>query len=838
MFILLALLSLVSSQGNFYSASNIVYSASGISAILTYQGTPSAVIVQTLNLTIITETYNHARIRITDLNSVRWEVPDIVLPPSAPVPLTLANYSISITNSPFGLQVVRKSNSQAIFNIDPSTLFQYQNQDIIMTTSLSYPFYVYGIGERVTNFPLLPGIYTLFSRDAAGPYDNGAAPGKNMYSSQPVYIGLDAQGNAHGGFLLNSDAMDVSVTSQSVTFRTIGGVIDYFVFVGPRPEDVVRQYQALVGFPVLTPYWGLGYHQCRWGYNNLADLQDVVTNFNKYRIPLDVMWTDIDYMIKYEDFTLDPARYDYTQFGKFIDSLHAAGRRFVPITDAAIANTNYFAYNIGLERNVYIGSPNHPGALQGDVWPGSAVYIDWFNPNATQYWQDMMSTFRQVMEFDGFWIDMNEPSNFCDGECGYPPSNLVNNIPYTPGQTFINTKTIDLAATHYGGIIDYDVHNLYGFKMAIASSSFFTEVLNTRPFVISRSSFPGHGRHASKWLGDNFSEFDWMAYSIPGVFNFQIFGIPLIGADICGFNGNTTEELCCRWYQLGTLYPFSRNHNSIGSVSQEPWAFGPTLLQVSNDSIRNKYALINYFYTLMFAASLEGGSVFRPTFFEYPSDTNLQFNHSQDNFMVGRALLVHPVLVQGVSTVDAYFPADIWYNWYSGRKIVTPFNRTLTLAAPVNGVINIHVRGGHIVPRNDLFASASTVDKLRSGNLTLVIAIGGQGTARGALVIDDGLSVDTIQNQLFTAMEYSYAESGNTAGLNFTAIRSGYMKAQGEWPYVSSLVFYGALQAVSSVMNGPNQVSYAVEYNKATQVAVARIDGIAPDQAYQLIINF
>jgi alpha-glucosidase (family GH31 glycosyl hydrolase) len=86
--------------------------------------------------------------------------------------------------------------------------------------------------------------------------------------------------------------------------------------------------------------------------------------------------------------------------------------------------------------------------------------------------------------------------------------------------------------------------------------------MNKRAMIIQRSAYAGLGKFASRWLGDNFATAAYMGYSVTGIMSHNIIGIPLAGADICGFIGDTTPELCARWHTLGAFYPFSRNHNS------------------------------------------------------------------------------------------------------------------------------------------------------------------------------------------------------------------------------------------------------------------------------------
>jgi len=63
-------------------------------------------------------------------------------------------------------------------------------------------------------------------------------------------------------------------------------VLDFFVFLGPTPGNVIAQYTELVGYPRLPPLWSLGFHQCRWGYKTANETRLVVENYTSNQLPV------------------------------------------------------------------------------------------------------------------------------------------------------------------------------------------------------------------------------------------------------------------------------------------------------------------------------------------------------------------------------------------------------------------------------------------------------------------------------------------------------------------------------------------------------------------------
>ena len=72
----------------------------------------------------------------------------------------------------------------------------------------------------------------------------------------------------------------------AATFRSIGGILDFRIFLGPNPSDVVQQYTDVIGKPFLPPYWSLGYHLCRFNYGSLNHTIEILDKNLEAGIPI------------------------------------------------------------------------------------------------------------------------------------------------------------------------------------------------------------------------------------------------------------------------------------------------------------------------------------------------------------------------------------------------------------------------------------------------------------------------------------------------------------------------------------------------------------------------
>ena len=859
-------------QTNGYILSDLVQTHNDYSARWTatleidnnHQQSPFGNPISPLQLTILME-HDRLRVRITDPAYDRYEVESVLVDDfggrgegtkeGGSALFDTKSYNVTVTENPFGFAVTR--GNTVLFNTTPpadrsTNGLIFENQFWQVTTALptrqdGMAPWIYGLGEQVGRFPLsmssspdsLGDHYTFFSRDRlAGSASHTAEGGQNVYGVHPFYTHIEESGQAHGVFLLNSNALEVVATKTSLTYRSVGGIVDFFVFLGPTPNAVVEQYTDVIGKPALPPYWALGFHLCRWGYQSANETHSVVERMRHAKMPHDVQWNDIDYMDQYLDFTLDPQRYPTSHMQALVHDLHTHHQHYIPIIDPGIASevkptgsgTSYGALDSGIEDNVFIKAGNGKDNLVGRVWPGWVHFPDFTHPNASKWWFQQLEAFHQVVEFDGAWIDMNEPSNFCDGErsalCRHteyqvnateadPFSGEFQGSsdvafpfdpyrqPYVPGQISdtggmgdLDSQTVSMAAHQYKGL-HYNLHSLYGHAESIATNSALEKIRGKRSLVVSRSTFSGTGRSAAHWLGDNLSSWANLRESIAGILQMNMFGIPLVGADICGFQGNTTEELCIRWHQLGAFYPFSRNHNHHESTAQAPVDFSPSAQDAIRNALLLRYQLLPYLYSCLYEASLKGAAVVRPLVFEFPHD-----NHASQidlQFLWGRNLLISPAVEAGKTKVHAYFPDDLWYDYCTGALLNS--NNTipgfLDLDTPL-AKTNVHIRGGSVILTQE---AATTTTESRSSSYHMIIALprNTSDTAKGSLYLDDGESLSTIEKDKYTVIDFSMSKDMDSYHITSSINRKGYDGPELD-PQIDSITVFAPVGVLTTDM--------------------------------------
>ncbi|XP_029026154.1 sucrase-isomaltase, intestinal-like [Betta splendens] len=725
--------------------------------------------VQELALHAEMQTSNRLRFKIYDPHNQRFEVrhehvKSLTNNPTVPISETL-----EVTHKPFGLVVHRKGNKKVLFDTRMAPLV-FSDQYLQLSARLPSNK-VYGLGEHVhrqflhdMNWKTWP----IFTRDSL---PNGGT--NNIYGHYPFFLCLENEtGNSFGVFLMNSNAMEVTLQpAPAVTYRTIGGVLDFYILFGDTPEQVVQEFLELIGKPVMPPYWSLGFQLSRWGYGSLDEVKNTVERNRAVGLPYDVQYTDIDYMEQMKDFTYN--KVNFSELPQFADYLHGKGQKYILILDPAIATTKligdvpYGPYERGNEKKVWVTESDGTTPLIGQVWPGDTVFPDYTKDACIDWWTDEYERFSKEVQHDALWIDMNEVANFKQGSNKGCVNNNLNYPPYTPNimnkRLFSMTLCMD-AKQAWGN--HYDVHSLYGYSMVLASEKALQRVFGgNRTLMLTRSSFPGVGKYSGHWLGDNAANWNDIKWAIPGMLEFGLFGIPYIGADICGFFYNSTEELCRRWMQVGAFYPFSRNHNALSFQPQDPAAYGAEslLVRTSKHYLTIRYTLLPYLYTLFYKAHTTGETVVRPVMHEFFADRATWGVDRQ--FLWGKHLLITPVLDPGVDTVKAYVPDAVWYD-YETMEQLTDRKMAVTMYLPADK-LGLHIRGGAILPtqRPDVTTTYS-----RRHPMGLIIALDDNSQAAGELFWDDGDSRGTVE----TGNHIHYTFSVVLGRLTMQVTKAGY----------------------------------------------------------------
>uniref|UniRef100_A0AC35UBC5 Gal_mutarotas_2 domain-containing protein n=1 Tax=Rhabditophanes sp. KR3021 TaxID=114890 RepID=A0AC35UBC5_9BILA len=633
--------------------------------------------------------------------------------------------------------------------------------------------------------------YRLYNLDV---FEYELASKMALYGSVP-YVVAHSKSNSMSILWLNAAETWIDIDNDhkntiKTHFISESGLIDIFVFLGPTPNDLHRQYSSVTGKYPLPPQFAIAYHQCRWNYKDESDVAKVSAGFDEHDIPMDVMWLDIEHTDNKKYFTWD--KYNFAKPLQMIADLAVKGRKLVNIVDPHIKkDTGYYVFNEAEANGYFVKNVNGEGSYQGYCWPGDSMYPDFVNPEVRKWWKALFGFDKYLLSNNDtmIWNDMNEPSVFNGPEITMP-------------------KDIK----HHGGFEHRDIHNVYGL---LHHSSSYQGIIDRsggkyRPFVLTRSFFAGSQRSAAVWTGDNTAEWGHLKESIPMLLSLSISGIPHVGADVGGFFKDVEDQLFIRWYQMGAFSPFFRAHAHIDCQRREPWLFKSATKLAIRKAIRQRYFFLSYWYTLFYEHTISGKPVMRPVWSEFPNDTDTFDDESQ--FMLGNALLVHPVVDAGHFDVNAYLPGDneIWYEFDGDMSQES--GSIIYLDAPIDH-IPILQKGGTIIPVRARIRRSSKL--MQKDPITLYIASNLDGThANGTIYLDDGETYDYKDGKFFYgAFEYKRVNSKLYTIASKSLDQKGIY--QGEVT-VENIMIRGVQYTPSSIMLDES-ISLVYEYNPSKQ---------------------
>lgn len=518
--------------------------------------------------------------------------------------------------------------------------------------------------------------------------------------------------------------------------------LDFYFIAGGSFDAVTENLHVLTGKSPMLPKWAFGFAQSKERYVNAKELIEVVREYRRRKIPLDLIvldWKSWPNGAGWGQKNFDPLRFPDPK--ALTEELHSLGAKLMvsiwPIMTGDCPNQRELQ-----ERGLMLGNQSTYNA---------------FSPEAREvYWQQaQQGLFANGV--DAWWCDCTEPFEAdWSGETKPEPQ------PRLELNTGAAKKYLD-----HGQINTYSLPHSQGIYEGQRSVTSAKRVIN-----LTRSGYAGQHRYATVcWNGDICATWQTLRNCIPEGVNFCATGEPFWTVDIGGFfinndpklwfwRGDYSEgcraltdmnalepdpkdtgcrdlgfwELYSRWVQYAAFLPMFRSHGT--DAAREIWRFGDEgnpFYDTIAKFIRLRYQLIPYIYSLAAKVTQHGTPMLRAVALDFPAD--IKTHGLTDEFLFGPAFLVAPVtspmyyeknsqpIADAKKSCEVYLPAGTeWFDFWTDK--VFAGGQTVTADAPLEKM-PLFVRAGSIVPMTE---PMQFVDEKPDAPLEIRIYCGADGS--------------------------------------------------------------------------------------------------------------
>ena len=403
-----------------------------------------------------------------------------------------------------------------------------------------------------------------------------------------------------------------------------GGQDWYFMAYGHDYKQALKDYTLFAGRMPLPPRYAFGYWWSRYWLYSDKEFRNLIDNFNTYQIPLDVLVVDMDW--------------HYTEKGKGGWTGWTWNRDLFPNPQGFLKylkqNDLKITLNLHPADGVAAYEENYTEmAKDMGVDPETKKTIPWVNSDK-KFIRSMFKNILGPMEKDGvdfWWLDWQ--------------------------QGMFDPKMKNLSNTWW---INY---------------AFFSDMekrRETRPMLYHRWGGLGNHRYQVGFSGD--AVISWKSLDFQPYFNSTASNV-LYGYwshDLGGHIGSQIDpEMYTRWLQFGALSPIMRTHSQKGAkLNKEPWVFNKEYCDIIRETIRQRYVMAPYIYTMARKGYDDGISLCRPMYYDYPE--NKEAYEFRNEYMFGDDVLVMPVTApveNDYAQVRVWLPEGEWYEWHTGALL-------------------------------------------------------------------------------------------------------------------------------------------------------------------------